>query len=171
MPAPGANETLSEVALPYKLKRPQFVRGLSLVLIPVLAVLALMKNEAVFSLVALFGGSLWLVMGLILLANWQVVTLYEDHLLVVNFGRPQTALYAEMRMVETTPGARGTDGPTALPTLHVHRGWKEKTIEINLANLAVKDRRILVQVIKERAPKVQLDALSKLLAKGEWNGS
>ena len=147
-----------------------FFRTLTMILFPILAVLASLRNEAALWLVALFGGSLWFVMAIILLCNWQVVTLFEDHLTFVYYGKKHTAFYRDIRNIKATQGMRGIDGPIALPTLFVHQEKEAKPLKINLSIIAARDRTILVKVIAERAPDAQLDYDAKEILQGDWSG-
>ena len=153
----------NEPVLPRKLKRPMFVffRRVTLAILVLMAAAAVLRSANALSLILLLGGSLWFVVGFILLCNWQVVTLFEDHLDFVAFGRKHIARYEDIRAVKAEPGVRGVDGPIAVATLWVHHTVSPVPLKINLENLAANERAVLLQVIEGRSPKAQLNGYAR----------
>ena len=157
--------TQSDITLPRKLKRPMFVffRRVSVALIVALTVCAAMRGETALWLTLMFGGSLWLVLGFILLCNWQVVTLHEDRIDFVAFGRKHVAHYKDIRAIKAEPGLRGVDGPIAVETLWIHHTASQTPLKINLENLAADERAVLLQVIDDHSPKAQFNAYARAI--------
>ncbi|RYX83429.1 hypothetical protein EON83_14665 [bacterium] len=161
----------SQHALPRKLKRPYFTFFFILTSIFALALVgsaitALVSGaNGILLLTALIGGSLWSGFAIGALANWQSLTVFDEHLVFNSFGRKTRVMYREISEVDVIalPASSNAGGIETL-ALHLHHRSGGKTpLKMNFKLIGAKERIFLLNLLKEVAPSAHMNSQAERL--------
>ena len=168
--------TVSDVSLPRQLTRPFFVVFRVLTIVYVLLVVAaaimswapaLRHVRDVLLLTAIMGGAMWVGLAISAFANWQSLTVLDDHLLFISFGKKSKVLYKDVTSVNVQKG--GGESVRQIPTLTLflhHQSEAENPLVVNLKLFAARDRVLLVELLKGNAPDAEFsDVAQEMLQK------